>query len=178
MTFEELTPERVRAVLDERARALARPLEGRVEEPKVPCVIFGVGRERCAIEAAFVRTIAKLEHFARVPGAPSFIHGVTHVRGEVLALVDLGALFEISSEGLSNYTRAIVLGRERDEMAVPAREVELAELARSKLTASSQPARSKWVAGIAEDGTVLIDGAKLLDDDDLLPVQRASQEEA
>jgi purine-binding chemotaxis protein CheW len=156
--------ERIKILLDERARVLARPFHDRAPEPALSCVLFSIGRERYAIESAYARAVAKLEHSARLPGAPSFVHGVTHVRGEIIAVLDLGALFDRRLENMYDSAHVLVLGRERDELAILAEDIETTELTIAKLNAPLSPSQAKYVSRVSEHGIALIDGAKLLDE--------------
>jgi purine-binding chemotaxis protein CheW len=55
------------------------------------CTFF-VGGHRFGVEASHVREIVRVGAITPVPFAPPVVLGVTAVRGEVLAVVDVGAL--------------------------------------------------------------------------------------
>src|SRR5262245_46166269 len=72
-----LSPERARAVMEERARALARvpPAAARAADV-LEVVIFALADELYAIETRHVREVSRLTDATPVPGAPDFLLGV------------------------------------------------------------------------------------------------------
>ena len=171
--FEEAlapSPERARAVLDERARALARATAAApTPEQILEVLVFSLGRERYAIESRHVREVMRTGELTPVPGTPSFVVGITNLRGEILLVVDLRKVFHVSATGLSDLARVIVLGDVRPELGVLADEThEIQAMARSDL---HEPPES--IAGIARDhllgvtasAVVVLNGASLLADE-------------
>lgn len=124
----ELPPERVRALMDERARALARPPAPRDAGEVRDVLAFALGVERYAIETRYAREVVRLTDVSPVPGAPDFLRGVTNLRGDILCLVDLRKFFDVSSEGLTDRSRCdenqtarclmVVMGIERAEFGI------------------------------------------------------------
>ena len=65
------SPERAHAVLEERARALARaPAARAAEAPGLLVVTFALGGEHYALEARHVREVSRLTDCTPLPGAP------------------------------------------------------------------------------------------------------------
>jgi purine-binding chemotaxis protein CheW len=115
---------RARAILDERARALARPPAAEVRAgDRLEVLVFALSGETYAIEAAAVREVTRLADYTVVPGAPSLLFGVTNFRGEVLPIFDLRRLTGLAVKGLTDLSRLLVLGEERDEIGLVADEV-------------------------------------------------------
>src|SRR6185312_5009031 len=85
-----LSPERARAILEERARLLARipPAPPAVGE-SLQVVVFRLGDERYALETQYVREVVRLSDYAPLPGAPAFVLGILNLRGEILSVLDL-----------------------------------------------------------------------------------------
>ena len=80
--------------LRRRTRASAAPAsEG------IPHLVFRVAGEDYALRLAAVREVVGLGSLDVVPGAPTALRGVLEVRGERVAVVDLGALFGGASGG-------------------------------------------------------------------------------
>jgi purine-binding chemotaxis protein CheW len=79
----------MRRVLEERARALARPL--RAEEPAdtVEMVVMVLGPERYGVDTQYVREVLALADLAPVPGTPAFWAGIVNVRGTLYPVLDL-----------------------------------------------------------------------------------------
>jgi purine-binding chemotaxis protein CheW len=171
-----LSAERAREVLDERARALARaPAEERSAGETVEVVRFALADERYALEAKYVRGIARLTDFTPVPGTPEFILGVTSLRGEILAVVDLRRFFEVKTKGLTDLSRLIILGLERAEFGV------LADAAQDVVSLPVEellePPESvagvgkEYVKGVTKDALIVLDAAVLLKDERLFVKQ-------
>jgi purine-binding chemotaxis protein CheW len=163
------SPEQARAVLDERARALARrPLEDARAGRTIEAVTFSLANERYAIEAAVVREVVRLVHLTPVPGAGAFLAGVTNLRGEMLAVIDLRRFFDLPEKGLTDLSRVIVLGADRSEFGVLADQAhDIVRLGVEELLerpASGPEIAREYVRGVTEDALVVLDGAALLRD--------------
>src|SRR5438105_3118501 len=66
-----LSPERARAVMDERARTLARaPVSAPDAAEILEVVTFPIANERYALETRHVREVARVTDCTAVPGAP------------------------------------------------------------------------------------------------------------
>ncbi len=164
-----LTPEQARAVLDERARALARvperpPALGDILE----VVCFTLANERYALETRYVREVVTRVVVARVPGAPDFLAGVINLRGEIVAIMDLRPLFHLPATASAEAGRVLVLGGERLEFGILADAVEEVTTLRADaileppgaVTGPSRP----LLRGVTAEARVVLDGAALLGD--------------
>ena len=116
---ERLSPEQARAVLDERACALARvpPTPPRAAEV-LEIMTFALADERYAVETRFIREVVRLTDYVRLPAAPPFLVGVMNLRGEILALMDLRTFFDLPARGLTDRSRVLVVGDDRAEFGV------------------------------------------------------------
>jgi len=66
----------------------------------------GVGAERYALPVRDVIEVAALEELTTVPGAPRAVMGVQNLRGQVVPVVDLGAVLGLPG---TNGRRAVVI---------------------------------------------------------------------
>ena len=159
-------PDRDRAVLDSRARQLARVAE---EPPRAGDVLelvgFVLAGERYGIESRYVREVARLSRFTPVPGTPPHVLGITSLRGEILALFDLRPLLGVVAEGVTDLGRIVVLGEHRREFGL------LADFASEVLhvpVASLAQTQALWgracVRGVSPDGVIVLSGEALLND--------------
>lgn len=79
-------------VLEQRAQALAKAVDDPQGDELVSMVTFWVGGRKYGIEAYYVREVLQQAEVSLVPWAPPGLLGVTNIRGEVLAVADLGRL--------------------------------------------------------------------------------------
>jgi purine-binding chemotaxis protein CheW len=79
----------VTRILEERARALARPLHVEPSGGTVDLVVLSVGTQRYGLDAGRVVEIQQLTGLARVPGLPPVWAGIVNLRGTLYAVLDL-----------------------------------------------------------------------------------------
>jgi purine-binding chemotaxis protein CheW len=172
-THEAMSPggARSRAVLDERAAALARPDASGPAAETAPWMTFVLGRGTWAVEARWVRAVAPLGRLTRIPGAPAWLSGVMDVRGEVVPVVDIRPHLSLGGAAPSAFTTLVVLGGERPDLGVAVQSassiIELSSadiLDRPELLAGQGRA---WVRGVTRDALVLLDAKALLEDPSL-----------
>ncbi len=72
--------------------AAAAPVAAVAAEPEKH-LIFALGELRYAVPLDHIIEIAELEQHTPVPNVPDWILGITNLRGDILSLVDLNALF-------------------------------------------------------------------------------------
>ena len=168
----DLSPERAAAVMDERARVLARVPE-RMPGPSevVEVALFTLAGARYAVETRYISKVVRLTDFTPVPGTPGFLGGLLNLRGEILALVDLRAFFGIPASGLTDLSRILVLGVERNEFGIMADAVQ--EVITLRIDAVLEPPASipgagrPFLMGVTVEGLVVLDGGALIGDEDL-----------
>lgn len=154
----ELSAERRRAVLAERARALgaARPAPAHDVED---VVAFVVGGERFGVPTARVDQVLDLRELSPLPGAPPELAGMIPARSRVVPVLDPRPLLGLSGGGLNDLTQAIVCADAGAPFALAVERVE----GRVEVPSTGTPAP---VAGpflrIAEGGLALLDLARLL----------------
>lgn len=73
------------------------------------CLSFKIGTEIFAASVAHVNEILELTRITRVPHAPSFMIGVTNLRGAVLPVIDTRAKFGFPETAATPDTCIIVL---------------------------------------------------------------------
>ncbi|MCY1082560.1 chemotaxis protein CheW [Archangium lansingense] len=161
-------PVREAALLDERARALARPLEHqRQAGPLLELVHFRSGEQDYALETRFVLEVMRApEQLVPLPGAPELLHGLTLLHGEVLAVVELAPLFGRSAP--ATHGPVLVVGQGRPELGLRADVVEeVLVLARDTLLAPPPALGAQertLVSGISRDGIIVLEAETLLGD--------------
>jgi purine-binding chemotaxis protein CheW len=164
-----LSPERARAVMEERARALARvpAPEPRAAEV-IEVVTFNLANERYAVAAPHVREVVRFTDLAPIPGTPDFLAGVINLRGEILAVFDLRQFFGIAGRELAGLSRILVLGDDRAEFGLltdavhEVRALPIDDL--REAPASVAGLGREYLRGVTADALIVLDGAVLLQD--------------
>jgi purine-binding chemotaxis protein CheW len=156
-----------RAVLEERARALARRVETVVPTESLELLVFHTARERLAVETRFVLGVFRLMGLTPLPGAEAPVRGLTAWRGEVLTLLDARPFFGASTTALDDLAHAVVVGDGRARYGLLADEivsiiqVPLADIFPPR--SSPTPARTvEFTRGVTRDAVLVLDAAKLL----------------
>ncbi|MGZ3459124.1 MAG: chemotaxis protein CheW, partial [Archangium sp.] len=154
------------ALLDARARALARPLEQQAQRgPLLELVHFRSGEQDYALETRFVLEVLRApEQLVPLPGAPELLRGLTLLHGEVLAVVELAPLFGRAAP--TTHGPVLVVGAGRPELGLRADVVEEVLLV-SRDTLLPPPAllgtrERTLVSGIGRDGIIVLEGEALL----------------
>ena len=106
----ELPPEEVRRLLNDRARALAKPLE---EAPtpteRLDLLVFSLAGERYGIEMAHVLEVVPIRELTPVPCTPPFVLGVVNHRGRIFPVLDFRRLFELAGQGIKGESRVVAV---------------------------------------------------------------------
>ncbi|HEV3261615.1 MAG TPA: chemotaxis protein CheW [Gemmataceae bacterium] len=164
-----VSADRVRAVLEERAQALARVPTPPVRDTDfLEVVSFELSGEWYALETRYVQRVVPLTAYTTVPGAPESLLGVINLRGDILAVFDFRKVFGLAQPGLTDLSRVLVLGDESDEFGILADRVH--EVTRLPADRVLQPPESvagigrPYVRGVTNDALIVLDGAVLLRD--------------
>lgn len=162
-------PVRERALLDQRARALARtPDVERGEADLLELVSFTLTGERYALASSCVMQVIKLQDLVRLPGAPEHLLGLTNLRGEILPVFDLRALLGLSRGQLTDLSRLLVLGTGDAELGILADAVlEIERRDASELRSAGDAfahADLPYLRGVTADALIVLDGRELLQD--------------
>lgn len=77
-------------------------------ESELKIIVFQLKEKEYAIPVEQVRSIEKIQHITRVPGAAPYIKGVINLRGVVTPIVDLRNRFGMEGEEYTDNTRIIL----------------------------------------------------------------------
>lgn len=162
---QDASPERMRAVLEERARLLARPAAPPLAGDTLEVVTFALANETYAVESRYVLAVFRLTDLSPLPGAEPPVFGVTVWRGELLTILDLRAALGLSVTALNDLSRVIVLGEERPAFGI------LADAARELVTLPASDVREppegvaakrEYLRGVTPDAMLVLEATKLL----------------
>lgn len=72
-------------------------------------IVFRLDKEEFAVSVRQVGSIERILPITRVPGTPSFIKGVTNLRGVVTPIIDLKTRFRNKTTSFTNASRIIIV---------------------------------------------------------------------
>jgi purine-binding chemotaxis protein CheW len=161
------------AILKARARALARePKKAAVTGTLLEIIEFKLASETYGIEAMSVREIHPLKDLTPLPGVPSFVLGITNVRGQILSVVDLKKFFNLPDKGLGELNKMIIIRNSRMEFGILAdailgiRSVPLDTIQAAPATVTGIGA--DYVRGVTGEHIIIMDAEKILDDEKII----------
>ncbi len=164
----ELSPEKIKDILKERAKALACVDKKEAAIQRMEIVEFVLGRERYGIELSYVREVHPLQELTPLPCAPPFVLGIMNVRGNILSVIDIRKFFDLPEKGLTDLSKVVVLENETMEFGILAdmilgtRLIPLTDLQPSLPTLTE--IRAEYLRGVAEERLIVLDGGKILAD--------------
>ncbi|MFH1117928.1 MAG: chemotaxis protein CheW [Pseudomonadota bacterium] len=169
-----VTEEDKRRILRERARQLARKRDADAENDEASLVVIGfrLGDERYAVEVEFVREVYALRDLTPVPCTPRFVLGIINVRGQVVSVTDTKVLFGLPDNVVGLESRVLILSDQVMEMGILVDEVYGEQRIPVDKIQSQLPApkgiRREYIRGVTQDRLVILDGAALLCDDNIV----------
>jgi purine-binding chemotaxis protein CheW len=160
-------PDRVRRILEERARALSRPVAS--EEPRDvrALVVMVIGRCRFAAPIELIQEVQPVGSLTPVPGAPAYWLGLINLRGRLYPVISLGHYLELPEAQVAKGGKVVVVRSGRVTLGIlideaPAvREVPLAEI-EPPLTA--REGGTDMVIGVTQDLLLVLDLQRMLTD--------------
>lgn len=158
------SPEDARALLDARARQLAR-VDASSAQESVDVITFRLAKETYTVATAWVSGVFPLHAITPVPGAGELVLGITEWRGDLLTLIDLRRLLGLPLTKLDDLGMAIVLGADQPAFGILADAVTgLATVVTSELHAPKRgtPYSSSHVRGLTGDAVIMLDAESLL----------------
>ncbi len=164
-----LSADKARAVLEERARILARvPPAPLHTGDALEVATFTLANETYAIETRHVRAVVRVSDVTPLPGAPSFLVGVLNLRGDILALLDLRTFFGVGATAPTDLARVFVLGGDRAEFGLLADTALEVRTLRTDEILDPPPSVAgvgrAYLKGVTKEALIVLDGAALLKD--------------
>ena len=160
-------------ILQARARILARK-KGEEDHggERLEVVEFLVNDEKYAIELVHIGEVFPLGELTELPGVPPFVLGVVNLRGQIISVNDIRRFFDIPAKGISDKSRIIVLASATMEFGILADSILGTRSVRIRDMVAAMPTltgiRAQFLKGITREHTVILDGAKLLNDSEIV----------
>ncbi|MBY0522029.1 MAG: chemotaxis protein CheW [Gemmataceae bacterium] len=160
------SPARACAIMEERARLLARvPEVATAAGQTLELVCIALADERYAVGLSFAQEVVRFREPTIVPGMPAHLVGLVNFRGELLPVVDLRPLLGLPTPSATDQTRVIVLGSQRAELGLLADRAFAVGRVRASELFEPSGREHRGIRGVTADGLVVLDGATLLADD-------------
>jgi chemotaxis signal transduction protein len=156
------SPEQSRALLESRARRLARPVDdtSRSEADALDLLVCDVGDERLAIPLPSIVAVSRPGNIARLPRAVAPVFGVTAWRGRPLTVLSVATV----QAPVGEQTRLVVLGAgARAALALVVDAVDdVRRVQHADLAPPGPGPRHRYALGITADGLLVLSGDALL----------------
>lgn len=81
-------------------------------------LLFYVGGDIYAIEALTTSEIVEYSHITKVPVMPSFVKGVTNIRGNIVPVIDLLDRFNFGKSPINSKTSIVVINYKNEDMVI------------------------------------------------------------
>ena len=163
-----VSPEKMQAILQERARALARVAEVG-EGEGMQLVVFSLANETYGIETDYVKEVQPLQHVSPVPCTPNFVVGVINIRGSIYSVVDIRGFFGVPRQEITDLTKVILVNAAGLEVGILADDVSGAmsvPLAEIKPPLAAQATvKEEYVQGVTKDMLIILNLEALIRDE-------------
>lgn len=153
-------------ILKERAEVLSKTIA--VQDFKVDSIDiipFKLDQENFALETKYIKEVYPLKDYTFLPCAPPFMYGLINVRRRILPIIDLKVLFSLPND-VNIKKELLIIENEDIEFAIlidgfsGIRTILQNELQTTLPTLIG--IRQDFLKGVIVDGTVILDGQKLL----------------
>ena len=97
-----------RVIFRQRADNLKESTAKDEQQNLIAIAVFGLGGEYFGLELDIVREFIKIGRITQIPCCPNYIIGNINLRGEILTLVELRQILNISSQTMQSHPKAVV----------------------------------------------------------------------
>jgi purine-binding chemotaxis protein CheW len=158
-----------RDILKHRAALLAEKKITKADDPTfITVVAFQLAGELYGIEVRHIRMVYGVKDLTHIPGVPDFISGIINMRGEIISVVDLKKLLDLSIQKAFDQGQVIILNSFDMELGIGVDKVlgvmRIPENDIQPKLPTLTGIRALYLKGVARDGLVILDGEKILTD--------------
>jgi purine-binding chemotaxis protein CheW len=172
-----VSAEKMKKILEERARALTKSTEVQAGE-SMQLVVFTLANETYGIATDYVHEVQPLRQVSPVPCTPDFVVGVINIRGSIYSVIDIRSFFGVQKQDITELTKVILVSAAGLEVGILADDVKGATsipLAEIKAALAAQSAaRDEFVQGVTKDMLIILNLEALLRDERIIVHQEVS----
>jgi|BarGraNGADG00312_1021997.scaffolds.fasta_scaffold00388_9 purine-binding chemotaxis protein CheW len=147
--------------------------KGYAVDSEMQLVAFRVGNEEFGVDVKKVEGVISLVDITRMPRAPHFVEGIINLRGQIIAVVDLGSRLGIESAERDSATRIVVVEAQDVKVGLIVDSPEVINIDKDDIEASPALAGGdvetsfiKGVVKIDERLLILLDVDRVLSDEE------------
>lgn len=153
-------------ILKQRAEKLSKSKKKMDSQADLMQIIpFKLENEQFALETKYVKEIYPLKDYTFLPCAPPFVYGLCNIRRKILPIMDLKVFFSLPNNE-NTEKKLLIMENEEVEFAILIEDFsEIKNLSREEMQISLPTLtgiRADFLKGLTLDGTVILDGQKLL----------------
>lgn len=160
-------PAHAQAILEKRAKKMARPDKAEKKVMPVEVLKFRLANQEYALSMDYIREVILTGEITPLPGTPNYITGICAIRGEIISLVDLREFFKIRGKGLTDLNRVIVITDGKITFGILADVITGMGMIPKEMLTPARPGQTpiaeKYLRGAVEDIIVLNAAALLAD---------------
>lgn len=166
-----LSSGKVQAILERRARALARVHKVETGD-STQLVVFSLANETYGIPTGYVREVQPLREISPVPCTPDFVVGVINIRGSIYSVVDIRKFLGVPNQEVTDLTKVILVNVAGLEVGILADDISgsmsipLAEIKPSLATTAST--KEEYVQGVTKDMLIVLNMDTLMRDEQIV----------
>lgn len=170
--LSETDRDKQECILSERAVALAkaawRTEQATPSDDWIEVLVFQSAGESYAFETVYVDHVSPILPITTLPGVPSFVIGIVMSKGDVLSVIDLRSVLDLSLSSLGEPNSIIVLKGEAIEFGILVEAVSGVERYPKTSLEQRLPTladiEKTYLKGVTPDRVAILDAHRLLSD--------------
>ena len=169
VAVEDLT----KKILRERAVILAKELKTEKTSKSFHFLEFQLADEYYCLATTEIKEVYPLKEYTRIPCTPDFIFGVMNFHGQILSIVDLKKVLNLSNGPLNEHNKIIILESKDMTFGIMTdnilgiKEIEEDSI-QKELPSGIDMSNSHYISGITKDGRIILNSSALLADPKML----------
>lgn len=168
-------------ILKARAQALAREPVAQAAGATIEVVEFSLASEHYGLETRHVREVFPFTELTPLPSAPAFYTGIVNVRGRIIAVLDLKPFFGLSTNGLHDLHKVIILHSTEMDVGILVDDVSGVRSVPVNQLQASLPTLSgigqEYLRGVTGDRLVVLEAARILGDPKIIVQQEIEKQQ-